>query len=133
VPPGAAKRNMDKSKYIKTRYVKTKFWSDGYIVKLDIIERYLFLYFLTNEHSNIAGIYEMPVEIIARESGVEKEMIEKIITRFSSAGKIYYIDGWVYVKNFAKHQAINDSVKQGIERERKGVPPEIMEKIDKIN
>lgn len=115
----------------KQRYINTKFWSDGYIVRLDIIERYLFLYFLTNEHTNLAGIYELPLEVISRETGIEKEMIEKVMARY--AGKIYYMDGWVYVKNFAKHQAISDSVRQGIEREKRGVPPEIIKKIADIN
>jgi len=115
----------------KQRYINTKFWSDGYIVKLDIIERYLFLYLLTNEHTNIAGIYEVPLEVIARETGIDKEMIEKMLTRY--AGKIYYVDGWVYVKNFAKHQAINESVKKGIEAAKKDIPSKVLQKITDLS
>ena len=115
----------------KQRYINTKFWSDGYVVKLDIIERYLFLYFLTNEHTNIAGIYEVPLEVISRETGIDKEMIDKMMGRFS--GKIYYVDGWVYVKNFARHQAVNESVKKGIEAAKKEIPAEILKKIAEVS
>jgi len=114
----------------KQRYINTKFWSDDYIIQKDIIERYLFLYFLTNEHTSISGIYELGVGAIARETGIEREAIEKMMPRF--IGKIYYIDGWVYIKNFSKNQSGSDSIKKGIEKERKKIPPEIMEKIAKI-
>lgn len=114
----------------KQRYINTKFWSDNWVIELDPLERYLFLYFLTNEHTNIAGIYELPLRAMAFETGIDKEMLEKMIPRF--AGKVYYIDGWVYLKNFAKHQADNESVKKGIKAALKNVPKEILEKVDSL-
>lgn len=115
----------------KQRYINTKFWSDNWVIELDPIERYLFLYFLTNEHTNIAGIYELPLRTMAFETGMDKEMLGKILPRFK--GKVYYIDGWVYIKNFSKHQAVNDSVTKGIKAALETVPKEIMDKVNSLD
>jgi hypothetical protein len=116
----------------KNRYINTKFWSDNYIVELDPLERYLFLYFLTNEHTNIAGIYELPIRVMAFETGLDKEMLEKMLPRFE--GKIFYIKGWIYIKNFAKHQkATSEKVKIGVDNVLSEVPSEIMAKISQID
>ena len=67
----------------KNRYIDTKFWTDTYITNLDPIEKLLFLYALTNPHTNIAGIYEISIKQIAFDTGIDKEMVEKIFQRFS--------------------------------------------------
>ena len=115
----------------KQRYINTKFWSDNFIVNLNPLDRYLFLYFLTNEHTNICGIYELSFKVMTRETGIEEEMLNTMLKRLD--GKIFYIDGWVYIKNFSKHQACNEKVKIGIENSLKEIPVNIKEKIDIIN
>ena len=115
----------------KNRYINTKFWSDNWIVELDPLERYLFLYLLTNEHTNLCGIYELSLKVLARETGLEMELIEKLFKRFT--GKVYYFDGWVYLKNFTKHQVDNASIRLGIEKSLAIIPNEIKEKIAKLD
>lgn len=114
----------------KRRLIDTRFWSDNYISNLDPIEKLLFLYFLTNEKTSICGIYELPLKIMAIETGIEKEMIEKIINRFSADNKIYYIDSWIYIVNFVKHQILNPSVEQGIKNSLDAIPEKIKYKIE---
>ena len=116
----------------KQRYINTKFWADNFIAELSPIERYLFLYFLTNEHTNIGGVYELPMRNILFETGVEKTVVEEAMHKFSTAGKIYLIDGWVYVKNFAKHQSVNEKTKIGIENSLKAAAPHVLAKIKEI-
>lgn len=97
----------------KQRYVNTRFWNDGFISELDPIEKLLFIYFLTNEHTNIAGIYEIPLKIVGVETGIDKSMLEKILPRLNE--KINYVDGFVVIKNALKHQkSANPSVQIGI-------------------
>ena len=118
----------------KKRYIHSRFWADTYIDKLDPIEKLLFLYFLTNERVTIAGIYELPLKIMAVETGIDKEMVEKVLGRFSEESKMYYIDGWVYIKNFQKYQNLeNTSIKKGIENVTVGIPLKIKEKIQLID
>ena len=110
----------------KKRYINTKFWSDTYIVNLDPLERYLFLYFLTNEHTDISGIYELPLRRIAQETGLEDEMVKKIAARFEGEGKIIIHNSWVYIKNFNKHQVMNTSIRQGIKNSLSIVPKKVL-------
>lgn len=116
----------------KQRFINTRFWSDSFIVALTPIERYLFLYFLTNEHTSICGIYELPVKTIAYETGVRQKEIERIFSRL--IGKIYYVDGWIFIKNFERHQYArgNSKVKIGIENEKRDIPKAIIARIEEI-
>src|SRR3954463_13247605 len=116
----------------KNRYINTKFWSDNFIVGLNPLDRYLFLYLLTNEKTDICGIYELPLRTMAFETGIEAEMLDKMLKRL--AGKIYYIDGWVYIRNFAKHQkSENENVKKGIARSLKILPKEIVDEAKRLD
>ena len=118
----------------KQRLVNTKFWTDTYSSKLDPIEKLMFLYFLTNPHTNISGIYELPLRNIAFDTGIDKDMVEKILERFAKDQKIHYIDGWVYIVNFVKNQNQGSSkVQTGINNELSKVPTQIVHKIKEIN
>jgi hypothetical protein len=115
----------------KQRIINTKFWSDDYITNLDPLERYLFLFFLTNEHTNICGIYELPLRTMAFETGLDKEMLLKMLDRFARDEKIFYFNNcWIFVKNFMKHQSTkSQTVKVGIENGLKQVPCDILAQI----
>jgi hypothetical protein len=65
----------------KQRYINTKFWRDSYIEDLDPTEKLLFLYLLTNPDTNICGVYELPLKIIAADTGIDKEMVKKLLNR----------------------------------------------------
>lgn len=94
--------------------VNSKFWNDNFIVGLSPNEKYLFLYFLTNSHTELCGIYEIPFCVIRNETGLEEEEIQTALTALQE--KIIYQDGWVYVKNFTKNQTPNENMKKGAER-----------------
>ncbi len=107
----------------KKRYVNTQFWRDSYVSNLDPSEKLLFLYLITNPDTNISGIYQVPLKIIAVDTGFDKEMIIKILARFERDGKIKYEDGWIALKNFIKNQNEGSlKVKIGIDSELKNVP-----------
>ncbi len=116
----------------KTRLINTKFWSDNFISGLEPLERYLFLYFLTNEHTNICGIYEIPLKTISFETGIELNLLNNILERFE--GKIYYYNGWVLIRNFSKHQASdNKNVQIGIEKAKALIPQHIITKLNTLS
>lgn len=106
--------------------VNTRFWEDTYISNLDPIEKLLFLYCITNTSTNICGIYEIQIKKMAMETGVEKDMVEKILKRFNRDKKIQHKDGWIVIKNFIKYQNQNSpKVKRGIEIELENIPKKI--------
>lgn len=88
----------------KNRYVNTHFWKDTYIINLDPTEKLLFIYFLTNPAANISGVYEIGIREVALDTGIDKEMIQKILDRFSRDKKIYYYENYIIIVNFHKHQ-----------------------------
>jgi len=107
------------------RSINSRFWSDTFVVdKLNPLDRYLFLYFLTNERTNLAGVYEVPLKTISNETGIEKETILNMIGRLK--GRVEYKNGWICLVNFIKHQNItNSSIKKGIENKLSELPSEV--------
>lgn len=110
----------------KNRYINTKFWSDGWVRKINPLDRYFFLYLLTNGHTNISGIYELPIETMAYESGLDERDLEKSMLP-KIEPKIYYRDGWVIIPNFIKHQnQKSPTIKKGVEAELLLTPAKII-------
>lgn len=112
----------------KTRMIQSKFWADGWVRKINPLDRYLFLYFLTNEHTNICGIYELPIETMAFESGLDREeLLNSMLPKLGP--KLFYHEGWVIIPNFARHQASDHpKVQKGVELALKAIPSRILEK-----
>jgi len=113
----------------KQRLVNTRFWDDNYIIELDPIEKLLFLYLITNPLTNIAGIYEIKIKRMAFDTGIDKDMVEKILNRFEKDGKIKYLNDYVVLKNFIKNQNLNPSVISGIKREILSLPDYIKDSL----
>jgi len=96
----------------------------------------LFLYLLTNEHTNWCGVYELELGMMAYESGVDERDLERsFLPRLSP--KIIYVDGWIYVPNWVKHHQsesgnLSPSQKKGIEEAWNKVPEKIRLKIKEI-
>lgn len=107
------------------RSVDTRFWADGWIRKLNALERYLFLYLLTNDKTNWCGIYELDISMIAFESGIDERDLERsLLPRLIP--KIIYMDGWVYIPNFPKyHLNGTKDTKKGYEKAFDSVPERI--------
>lgn len=118
------------------RSVDTRFWNDGWIRKLNALDRYLFLYLLTNTHANWCGVYELDIAMMAFESGIDKEDLERsMLPRLSP--KVIYVDGFVYIPNWTKyHMSENGTLspqqKIGLERAWKEIPERIRLKIKAI-
>lgn len=106
--------------------VNTRMWNDSFISNLDPISKLLFVYFLTNEHGNICGIYELPLKIAAMETGIDETMFRRLFRRMKP--KVFYRKGWVIVVNFPKYQSLNlPKVKQGFNDAITAIPKDILE------
>lgn len=113
----------------KNRYINTKFWTDPLVRKVGSQTKLLWLYLLTNNHSNIAGIYEIPKDVMQFESGIKD--LDKSIKQLMEAGKIFYHDDWIVVINFVKHQNIRSSrIIAGIHKALEDVPTWVMDAIE---
>jgi hypothetical protein len=107
------------------RYVNTRLWEDNYVFELDPSEKLVFLYLLTNSQTTIAGVYELNLRKASMEIGLDKDMVLKIIQRFAGDGKVYYIEGYIIIRNFLHHQALNPSIKKAVVKEIDKLPDRI--------
>lgn len=118
----------------KHRRIDTKFRQDNYISDLETDEKLLFIYLITNPFTNICWIYEINIKQIIIDTWIEKDKITNILLKFWDSWKIYYIDWWVYLRNFTKHQDTeNLKIKKWINNGLSLVPSEIIDKIKEID
>jgi hypothetical protein len=114
----------------KTRIINTKFWDDSYIVNLNPKEKLIFLYLFTNPVNSIAGVYELPLERVAFDTGISRQKVEESIKKFEVDRKIVCANGWIAVVNFIKHQNRNNpKIRQGIIAELEHAPTEITDRL----
>lgn len=107
------------------RSVDTRFWIDGWVRKLNALDRYVFLYFLTNPHSSWCGVYEVDLGMVSYETGIEETELTKVILPRLEP-KVRYLDGWVYIPNFERYHANHsEKTQKGIENAWKTVPERI--------
>src|SRR3990167_10891069 len=110
----------------KQRMVNTKFCSDPWVMtKLNPLDRLLFLYLITNELTNISGIYEISEHRIAFDTGIERDtLLKAMIPRL--APKVLYHNNWIILVNFPKHQNLKSKdVVEGIRREFFSAPKRV--------
>ena len=115
------------------RSIDSRFWSDSWVRKLNALDRYVFLYFLTNDHSTWCGVYELPLDVLSHETGIkDRDLEEAILPRLSP--KVIYIEEWVYVPNWTKyhlstHGTMSPQQQKGFEDAFSKVPERIRLKI----
>ena len=109
----------------KLRSVNTGFWDDDYILELNITEKALFLYFLTNSQTTLAGVYKIALKKIALDTGLKIKHIENMLSKFQKDKKIIYTKGYIIIKNFLKHQSLNKNMIVNIEKTIEQLPEEI--------
>jgi hypothetical protein len=116
----------------KMRSVYSKIWEDNWFsAKLNPLDRYLFLYLLTNQSSTLCGIYEIPIKRIASDTGLDSRDLEEVyFPRLKD--KMTYYEGWIYIHNWSKyHSEGSPKLQQGIKNDLKAVPRDIMEYFNK--
>ena len=102
------------------------FWSDTKIASdFSIMERYFYLYLLTNEHTNFLGCYEISVKQMANETDIDKSEVVKLldalhtkhnVIAFCSETKEMLIYNW-YKYNWTK----SDDVTKGLRKKAEAV------------
>src|SRR3990167_4441755 len=100
------------------RFVNDSFWTDPEVKPLSFRTKGLFLYFITNPHGHISGIYYLPVSTIQEETGLSaKELKQEIHTLSVDYRHTLYHPNFsvVWVRKMLQHQVFNDKVKTNIE------------------
>ena len=71
------------------RYVNTELWSDSkFADDFSPEDKYFWLMLLTTRYGNLSGCFEFSIKQMSKESGLNVEVIEKIIKRFINSYKM---------------------------------------------
>ena len=66
----------------KGRIVSTSFWDDSKVVDdFTPEDKYIYLYCMTNPHTNLCGCYEVSIKQIANETGYNEDTIKRLLMR----------------------------------------------------
>ena len=96
----------------KLRSINTAFWSDTWVEDLEPQLKLLFLYLVTNEKTNMLGIYEASKKKISFETGLDLETISNGLKAFESVNKVKYKKNHIILVNYIKHQKYNTNMKK---------------------
>lgn len=109
----------------KLRSINTSIWSDTWFEDLETDQKLLFIYLITNDKTNMLGVYETSIKKISFETGITKARIEKSFVDFENVGKIKYQSNRVILLNFLKHQNYNQNMKISAVRCYNELPEEL--------
>ena len=71
------------------RNISLSFWTDSKVEDTFTPEdKYMYLYLLTNPHTNICGCYEISIKQISRQTGYNEESVERIIARMEQVHRV---------------------------------------------
>ncbi len=92
------------------RTIDTAFWTDPKVRLLPTLGRTLLLYFITNPHTHVSGIYYLPKHVIAHETGISDRALDTLSDTLSSAGFCAFDPAreLVWVKNMMRYQGKGD-------------------------
>jgi len=83
----------------------TAFWTDPFVLKLPLEGKALYSYLWTNSHCNQAGLYEIALEMISFETGLNIESLPELFSLLEPKVVWYKEVDLVWVKNFIKRQS----------------------------
>ena len=86
------------------RFISTSFWDDQWVQTLNLTEKALFLYLMTNTLTNIAGVYKITDRRISFDTGLSENELKEIMAKFEKSGKVYRKDEYIILPNWTKHQ-----------------------------
>jgi len=91
---------------MKLRSVNTEFWEDDYISDLSPLQRYFYLYLITNPKCNLIGMYEISITRMSYDTGFTKDEVRIHLERFEEDGKLVFENGYILLRNFLKNQSL---------------------------
>lgn len=106
----------------KLRSINTIIWSDPWFELLEPSAKLLFIYLVTNEKTNMLGVYEISIRKVSFETGIKQSEIERYLKEFELSKKIKYAENRVLLLNFLKHQNYNFNMMKSAIRTYKNLP-----------
>lgn len=105
------------------RQVHVHMWKDDWFLNLDPQEKLLFIYLFTNDLASLCGIYKISLRVVEFETGLSKEFIAATLAKFETDQRVYYQDGYIWVKKLRKyHETRSPKVQACIKADLARIP-----------
>lgn len=114
------------------RTIQMETCQDPWFDSLTPYGKWLYVYLFTNRCTSATGLYNIPLKVIAMETGIDKRTISKLLQEFWSAGKILYNDRTMWVFNMEKYQ-IYLPKEPGLPGKKNSTLVRLLRDINKIN
>lgn len=88
------------------RMISTRTWADPWFEELNTESKLLWLYLLTNQQTNLIGIYEISIKRISNETGINLTGCQTVMDGFANRSKIIWNGSHIVICNFLKHQSL---------------------------
>lgn len=112
---------------MSNRWFNTNFWLGQYVQELEPIEKLVYVYLINYPQSNIAGVFDNQPKRYAFDLNMDRKDVETVLKKLENDGKIVITHGKIALTKWAKHQAKNPSVVDGIVRELANLPTECIQ------
>jgi hypothetical protein len=90
----------------KQRYISTSIWSDDWFDSLAITEKLIYFNLLTNDHTNVAGVYPFALKYIRADLDISRDEVAKAMEKFERDGKAFFYHEYMIIPKWLKHQKI---------------------------
>lgn len=116
------------------RYISTSFWSDDWVDSLSRDGKLLYMYLLTNESTNIAGVYRITLKRMKDDTGIPRTDIQNLLTVFEKDGKAYYFQEYIILPKWPKHQKLGErgKLRLGVIAVLQHLPKEIFDELPRM-
>ena len=91
----------------KYRQVHITFWQDPFIEELSPLQKYFYLYLMTNSKTTQCGCYEISMKLIKYETGLKEQQIYEFIKLLEDNHKIAFnkTNNEFLILNWLKHNS----------------------------
>jgi len=91
------------------RQLHVRMWKDAWFITLEPQAKLLWIYLFSNAQASVSGIYELPISVIAFETGLEEDQVAKTLASFQEEGKILLdpVRHIVWIKKLRQYNETN--------------------------
>lgn len=100
------------------RTISTTTWKDSKFQDLNMQEKLLFFYALTNQQTNLMGVYEISKKQIIFDTGLSPDQFDEALKTLEKNNMLKYDNETkeIYIVNFLKHNIFNEKHEKGAMR-----------------
>lgn len=112
--------------------ITTRIWADPWFENLKPEEKLIWLYILTNQQTNLIGIYEISAKRISNETGIDSNLLQTVLERFQNDSRIIWNGSYMVIKKFLTHQNLaNPNMEKAASKIFDALPSEVRKLLKK--